>query len=51
VPSGCAAVTWLAGVVLLVSGLVVLIDDLAARRADRRRAPSPVARPGRPAIR
>jgi len=43
-------VTWLAGIVLLVSGVVVLIDGLVARRADRRHAPSSVARPGRAAI-
>ena len=43
-------VTWLAGIVLVVSGVVVLIDGLVARRADRRHAPSSVARPGRAAI-
>ena len=43
-------VTWLAGIVLLVSGVVVLIDGLATRHADRRHAPSSVARPGRAAI-
>ena len=43
-------VTWLAGIVLVVSGVVVLIDGLVARRADRRHAPSSAARPGRAAI-
>ena len=38
--------TWLTGIVLLVSGLAVLFHGLAARRADRRRVAPAVARPG-----
>lgn len=41
--------TWVIGIVLLVAGLVVVFQGIAARRADRRHAPATTTRPGRAA--